>query len=244
MKEIRDEEGFRLTAAAKNESEDDRIARELENADKTQMASVIFAGHVKTMQETRKTLRQNLVKLWGIVHGQCTPALQEELSGDPEYAQKSADFDSIWLLRTLQKITAGANKTTNAYVSAFKANKAMYNTCQQRNKTLESFFGRMENARTTVELFNTKIADFDKLLAIERMKSPATTRNEVFQKYLSIALIMNASHKYDGLWTQLENNLLIGQDTYPTTIAGATHLLSNWREKSVSSFNQNRTAGN
>ena len=34
------------------------------------------------------TLRQNIIKLYGIIWGQCSPELQIELEGDPEYITK------------------------------------------------------------------------------------------------------------------------------------------------------------
>ena len=71
--------------------------------------------------ERERDLTQNLTILWATIMGQCSPALQEEISGDPDYIAKSAIFDSVWLLQTFQKITAGINKTTNRYSSAFKA---------------------------------------------------------------------------------------------------------------------------
>ena len=41
---------------------------------------------------------------------------------------------------------------------------------------------------------------------------------------------MNANKtKYESLWNKLDNDLLVGQDSYPTTIGGATHLLTNWK---------------
>jgi hypothetical protein len=56
------------------------------------------------------------------------------------------------------------------------------------------------------------------------------------QKYLAVALIMNANKtKYEALWNKLENDLLIGQDSYPTTIGDATHLLTNWKASTTPS---------
>ena len=50
------------------------------------------------------------------------------------------------------------------------------------------------------------------------------------QKYLAVSLIMNANKaKYELLWNKLENDLLVGQDSYPETIGDATHLLTNWK---------------
>ena len=62
LKDIIIEEGLNLLVPVKNESND-------ENMDHTKMANVIFAAHVKSMQETKKTHKQNLVKLWGVIHG-------------------------------------------------------------------------------------------------------------------------------------------------------------------------------
>jgi hypothetical protein len=50
------------------------------------------------------------------------------------------------------------------------------------------------------------------------------------QKNLAVAHIMNANKaKYESLWNKLENDLLAGQDSYPTSISGATHLITNWK---------------
>jgi hypothetical protein len=50
------------------------------------------------------------------------------------------------------------------------------------------------------------------------------------QKYLAVALVMNANKaKYEALWNKLENDLLFGQDSYLKTIGDATHLLTNWK---------------
>ena len=47
------------------------------------------------------------------------------------------------------------------------------------------------------------------------------------QKYLAVSLIMNANKaKYELLWNKLENDLLVGQYSYPETIGDATHLLT------------------
>ena len=50
------------------------------------------------------------------------------------------------------------------------------------------------------------------------------------QKFHGVALIMNANKaKYEPLWNKLENDLLVGQDSYPKTIGDETHLLTNWK---------------
>jgi len=58
---------------------------------------------------------------------------------------------------------------------------------------------------------------------------------------------MNANKaKYETLWNKLENDLLVGQYSYPKTIGDATHLLTNWKDITVPNTrpnhnNQDRT---
>jgi len=221
-----------------NETADKKFAREQENEDRRQMVTTLFGTHVKSFDSRKRTIEQGLIKLWGTIIGQCTPALQEEISGSPDYSVKLDHFDSIWLLQTVQKLTAGANKTTNQYLSAFKALKAFYTTTQQRQESVDSYFSRFENARTLVQLFESDVIDIDKLYAAEKKNDPTVSREHVLQKFLAVSLVMNAStSKYEALWNKLENDLLVGVDSYPTTIGAATHLLTNWKGTSSVGYN-------
>jgi hypothetical protein len=147
--------------------------------------------------------------------GQCTPALQEEVHGEPDYMSKCAAFDSVWLLQSLQKITAGVNKTTNKYYSVFKATKKFYVTQQSPTKGIDEYYNRFENAKDLVGLFNADIVDLILLLAEERK--------------INWSIMNTNKAKYELLWNKLENDLLVGQDSYPETIGDATHLLTNWK---------------
>ena len=177
--------------------------------------------------------------------GQCSPALQEEVKGHPEYIAKSVDFDSIWLLETLQKITTGVNKTTNMYFSAFKATKKFYLTQQGGHENVDEYYNRFDNATDLVHLFNADIVDIEDLLQVERNNDATITKETVLQKYMAVALVLNANKsKYESLWNKLENDLLVGQDSYPTTIGAATHLLlTNWRVSNNSNNNNRNSQG-
>ena len=214
--------------ASKSESE--KYLREAENADRRDEVKLLYGIQLKSFAEREKDLSQNLTILWATIIGQCTPALQEEVHGEPDYVSKSSIFDSVWLLKSLQKITAGANKTTNKYHSAFKANKKFYSTQQNANEGIDEFYNRFENAKDLVILFQANVVDIDALLVDERISHSAATKETTMQKYLAVALIMNANKvKYESLWNKLENDLLVGTDSYPKTIGAATHLLTNWK---------------
>ena len=132
------------------ESESDEFQRKSENTDKHEMAKMLYSSQIKLNGERERDLTQNLTILWATIMGQCSPALQEEVNGDPDYITKSADFDSVWLLQTLQKITAGVNKTTNRYFSVFKATKKFYLTQQGSNENVDECYSRFDNAKDLV----------------------------------------------------------------------------------------------
>ena len=45
--------------------------------------------------------------------------------------------------------------------------------------------------------------------------------------------------KYVSLWNKLENDLLVGTDSYPKPIGAATHLLTNWKVAVAPNARQN-----
>ena len=142
LADIRKEEGLEYTAPTKDETETEKYLREQDNSDNKEMAKTIYNTSVKLHAERLQDLSQNLTILWATIMGQCTPPLQEEISGDPDYIAKSSEFDSIWLLQTLQKVTAGVNKTTNKFHSAFKATKSFYMTQQAYTESLDEYYNR------------------------------------------------------------------------------------------------------
>ena len=230
LSQIRRNNGLNPEPPPATESDEDKFIREADNADRRDEVKLLYGIQLKSNSEREKDLTQNLTILWATIIGQCTPALQEEIHGEPDYILKSSTFDSVWLLQSLQKITAGVNKTTNKYYSAFKATKKFYCTQQSTTEGIDEFYNRFESAKDLVGLFNADIVDLTALLAIEQSADATATKETTMQKFLAVALVMGANKaKYESLWNKLENDLLVGQDTYPKTIGDATHLLTNWK---------------
>ncbi len=245
LSEIRKKNSLDPTPPVEDETETDKFIREADNADRRDEVKLLYGIQLKSLAERETDLNQNLTILWATIMGQCTPALQEEVHGDPDYLSKSSTFDSVWLLQSLQKITAGVNKTTNKYHSAFKATKKFYSTQQTSNEGIDEFYNRFDNAKDLVGLFNADIVDLSSLLAAEKIQDPQATKETTMQKYLAVALVMNANKsKYEALWNKLENDLLVGQDSYPKTIGDATHLLTNWKASTAPTPRPNPATSN
>ena len=178
-----------------NETNKEKFDREQENADRRDMVKTIYNQHIKNISKRIQVCEQNMTVLWADIIGNCSLSLQEELSGDPLYLTKSSSFDSIWLLQTLHKITAGANKTTNKYYSIFKSIKAFYNTQQGPNEPLDAYYQRFENAKDLVDLFDGKVVDLSTVLSQEQSINSSTTEDDVQQRFMSMCLILNANKK-------------------------------------------------
>jgi len=167
-----------------DESHDDKFIREVDNTDRRDEVKLLYGIQLKSNSEREKDLTQNLIILWATIMGQCTPALQEEVHGEPDLMSKSSTFDSVWLLQSLPKITAGVNKTKNKYHSAFKATKTFYGTQQNPTLGIDEFYNRFENAKDLVGLFNADVVDLTTLLADEQKTNPTAAKETTMQKFL------------------------------------------------------------
>jgi len=147
LSEIRRQNNLNPSLPVADEDAAATFIREADNADRRDEAMSLYGIQLKSNAEREKDLTQYLTILLATIMGQCTPALQEEVHGEPEYLSKSSTFDSVWLLQSLQKITAGVNNTTNKYHSVFKATKKFYSTQQSNTESIDEFYNRFENAK-------------------------------------------------------------------------------------------------
>ncbi len=104
------------------------------------MTKMLLNNELKIFTERGRDLTQNVTILWATIMGQCSPALQEEISGEPDYTIKSANFNSIWLLQTLQKVTFLAYKAVKTFISHNKDQMKASTNILQALKQQESSY--------------------------------------------------------------------------------------------------------
>ena len=102
MANIRKKYNLYHIKGTESESPDDKEIREMTNMDNRDMLKVRYSHEIKNNADRVDVCKQNMAKLWTDIIGQCSPALQEELAGDPKYLQENVSFNSIWLMETLQ----------------------------------------------------------------------------------------------------------------------------------------------
>ena len=83
-------------------------------------------------------LQQNIIKLYGIIWGQRSPAVHIELEGDPEYITKSKTYNSLWLLTKANMCTPGIDHTSNGYYYSVISTRTILCLRQGRYKPKEA----------------------------------------------------------------------------------------------------------
>jgi hypothetical protein len=213
---------------------DDMALTATERTDATMLASLgkLHAEEMKVFAARRAMLRQNKTKTYGVIWGQCSPALQSELMGEPTFKDKSASFDCIWLLETLNLLSAGMDKNSNVYMSTFHAMQVFYSMRQLPTKTMEAYHSRFESSVATAILSKGNLFGHDRLSEYERdVKGNVTSTNaDVKDGYLAMVFLENADpQRFSGLWTQLKNSMLLGHNDYPSNLTSAYDLLCNFK---------------
>ena len=127
-----------------NMSEDDK--------DMISTVNELIKHELKTFMSKRGILKNNITKLWGVVWGQCTDALKEDIIGIEEYETKLDDYDTLWLLQQVKQCSAGADKTQHEYLTILKAMKALFLCRQGKHESLENIMERLESNLQTVKL--------------------------------------------------------------------------------------------
>ena len=58
----------------------------------------LYTQDMKLYTTRKQSLRQNMVKLYGIIWGNCTHALQTKIAAVVDYEEKSKEYDCLWLV--------------------------------------------------------------------------------------------------------------------------------------------------
>jgi len=151
----------------------------------------------------------------------------------------SASYDSIWLLKTLQKVIAGVHKTINQYHSLFHALKDFYYIRQKEGETVEEYYRRFEAAQDLVTLSKGSVTDLSGVLAHEQKADASITEAQVLQKFLAMG-----SLRFKDLWRDLKNSLTMKQDHFPTSLAESIHMLTHWKGNKGNTNTGNRRNDN
>ena len=85
-----------------DETKDEKDAREARNKDINESIELLLKSELTDYTKRAVLAKSNMASLWGIVIGQCTDSLQEQIRAEDEYETNSSNYDSIWLIKSLK----------------------------------------------------------------------------------------------------------------------------------------------
>ena len=233
--------GTPLEDIDEDDSADEAKKKKQRNRAIEDSVSALVNTELTEFAKRRTQLRSNMAQLWGIIIGQCTPALQEHLKAHSEYNDSHNDYNCVWLLGTLQLLSTGAHETSNPIVASANALRQLYRIKQGPEETLEDYLARFEEYQDQVRLSKVQLVSFEEV-------PKGYNAEELDENFLAILFLQGADHiRYGSLWTTLANDLSMGLDKYPTSVSKAMHMLTTWKDPTkktniTSSSNQRSSA--
>ena len=197
----------------------------------------LLGSERKTFTERRSILSQNLAKMFGLVWGQCTPKLREDIMGMKEYQEKSSEYNCLWLLENLKTAVSGADRGQYEYLSHIRALRSLITCRQQDTDSVEKLSDNLASLLENFKLMGGELVS-DVLVDNEKREDStldtAQAKIKVENKLLG-AMMIEASNdkKYAELKRSLHNSMSEGHNRYPEDRQRARTMLSKYKPASV-----------
>ena len=65
-------------------------------------------------------LQENITKIYGLIIGQCMPALRSALKANKNFKSKSEIFEALWLLKSIKTVSSGVDIKENPALTLHK----------------------------------------------------------------------------------------------------------------------------
>ena len=209
-------------------AEDKSIIKELES---------LLESERKAFVTRKATLTANMPKLFGLMWGQCTPTLQQDIRNLADYQVQSDAHNCLWLLTNLKQCVSGCDETQHPSLVYLRTLRSLLTTRQSDSDTLQDHTDRIESRLQALKLLDGDFAPNPLVSAERQILSPSgtimydeeTAKRRVEERLLALLTLEGANEaKYGGLKRLLANQMVQGVDTYPETRAKAQTLLSKY----------------
>ena len=186
----------------------------------------------KSFVSRKATLQSNFPKLFGLIWGQCTPALQQDLRNLTEYKESYESRNCLWLLNELKKSSSGSDSTQHEVVTFIRTIRTLFTTRQRDNESLQDMGDRLDSQLQSLKLIGGTL--HPKYLIESYSKSDPTKSSEeaksaVEEKIMAVLTIEGANEtKYGAVKRHLANQMVHGVDIYPDTKSQAQTLLAKY----------------
>ena len=200
---------------------DDLMARidEDEPTDLTEEQAKLAVKVLLKMEEVKKfgarkqLVKDNTVKAFGLLWGQCSPGLQTSIKGENGYEGALDIHDLIWLLYAVQKVVSGVDtKASRLYVEQ-EALMAFTTMRQGSTETTDGFIARVKHNAQTLRLAGGEryLYNKDSLASATQLEI-----EKAIEEYLAMHVIRRSDSTRFG---ELQKSLLDGCLLYTSDAA-------------------------
>ena len=179
----------------------------------------LLSPEQKAFVDRKSTLTQNLSKLYGLIWGQCTPKLKEDVMGMDEYEVKSNEYACLWLLEKVKATSSGAYRAQYEYLSYIRALRNLSTCRQQDNESVETFQDRLVSSIQNFKLVGGNLMaqtratrERDEDLSLSAAQAGVIVENKI----IGVLMVEAACDKdFREYKRSLQNSMSEGNNRYP-----------------------------
>ena len=198
---------------------------------------------MKRYHERLQCLEDNTSQLYDIIYGQCTRQLQTDLKALPSFEEMQSSSDAAQLLKHIKLLSSGVEqKTQDPYEAMFFLQRNFFNMRQGEREMCDTYVTKFRDYIQTLEIAGADIFYHPSLHVVElrtlledsgRTIDEATdaertqAKHIAIERYKSICFLENSdSRRYLPLLTNLRNDVITGNNKFPSTVTRAYELIS------------------
>ena len=219
---------------------------------------LVLQTEVKEWIIKRSRYVDNLNKLYALLYGQCTKAMQNKLQNRQDWAEIEEKHDPVMLLSAIRELCMNYQDSKYPFVSMVNAFTGLLNISQENRESLTGCSKRFKNQVDLVEglcgplilssflrqdatysvYFINKQADIDQIKGdnikleniLSHRKDMEKKQKEAYDKFLGYLFIKGAdTNRSAGLNKHLANMYAWKQGCYPSDVVDAVNTVANYR---------------
>ena len=195
---------------------------------KNDVLVAIQTQRIKLYVSREMDLETNMLKIYGLIKGQCSHSLLAILKQEKEYDQKNSSQDVLWLMEKLKKLTAGLDNKSNKRCNLFDA---LYALVTMKQGDTESDVGYMKRFRVNID---TLVSAGGKHILCSPELAEAQDQNDIKDderkkeesRFKAIIFLKRSDPgRYADFLLELQNNAHLENDMYPDSESDALDLM-------------------
>jgi hypothetical protein len=220
-----------------------RLAALIEPAapvDETPISFELWKMARRTFEKQTEARRRNSSRVYALVIGQCSQALQNRMEANERWSQIKEDSDVMGLLELVQTCMIQRQTRQKPTHTLLDAETQVY-AFKQRHLANNEYYEKFKDLVTNAERLGSDIGAhsdrtdsiLDEIAADPDMPTDGEkeqARERAKDQFLAVMFLVNSDRaRYGSLVRDIENEYTRGSDTYPTTLSAAYDYLVNYR---------------